>query len=146
RMSDLMNYLTIRRAAPKIPRDLTIAATFHQHSRGVSMHILTRRCVLFLLCLLITSASTRAQNNPESTLEKYKQGHSKHGEAYDVGPREKPWVMEGLSITHFPITTKNPEVQKWFDQGFTLLHSFWYYEAERAFRWCLKLEPECAMA
>jgi peroxiredoxin len=37
-------------------------------------------------------------------------------------------------------------VQKWFDQGHTLLHSFWFYEAERAFRWCLKLEPENAMA
>jgi hypothetical protein len=34
----------------------------------------------------------------------------------------------------------------WFDQGHTLLHNFWYYEAERAFRWCLKLDPECAMA
>ncbi len=35
-----------------------------------------------------------------------------------------------------------PEVQEWFDQGNTLLHSFWYYEAERSFRWCLKLDPE----
>ena len=34
---------------------------------------------------------------------------------------------------------------EWFDQGVTLLHSFWDYEAERAFRWCLKLEPENAM-
>ena len=31
-----------------------------------------------------------------------------------------------------------------FDRGVTLLHSFWYYEAERAFRWCNKLEPENA--
>ena len=37
-------------------------------------------------------------------------------------------------------------MQRWFDQGHTLLHHFWYYEAERAFRWCLKLEPENAMA
>src|SRR5947209_14749855 len=47
---------------------------------------------------------------------------------------------------HFPITTKVPEVQEWFDQGNTLLHSFWYEEAERSFRWCLKLDPDCAMA
>jgi len=39
-----------------------------------------------------------------------------------------------------------PEVQEWFDQGHTLLHSYWFPEAERAFRWCLKLDPECAMA
>jgi peroxiredoxin/cytochrome c-type biogenesis protein CcmH/NrfG len=109
------------------------------------MHILTRRWVLSLLCLLITQA-TQAQSNSEALQEKYKQGHSKHGEAYDVGPREKPWLMEGLAVTHFPISAKTPEVQKWFDQGITLLHSFWYFEAERAFRWCLKLDPDCAMA
>ena len=75
-----------------------------------------------------------------------KLGHSAHGEAFDTGPRQKPWRMEGIGKTHFAITTSNPEVQMWFDQGHTLLHSFWFYEAERAFRWCLKLDPECAMA
>jgi peroxiredoxin/tetratricopeptide (TPR) repeat protein len=75
-----------------------------------------------------------------------KLGHSSHGEAFDVGPRDKPWVIDGIGVAHFPITTKNPEVQKWFDQGNALLHSFWDYEAERAFRWCLKLEPDNAMA
>ena len=54
--------------------------------------------------------------------------------------------MDGIGKTHFPITTSVPEVQEWFDQGHTLLHSYWFYEAERAFRWCLKLDPECAMA
>jgi peroxiredoxin/cytochrome c-type biogenesis protein CcmH/NrfG len=72
-------------------------------------------------------------------------GHSSHGEAFDEGPRQKPWLMEGIGKTHLPITAANPEVQQWFDQGHTLLHSFWYYEAERAFRWALKLDPECAM-
>src|SRR5262245_66402074 len=81
----------------------------------------------------------------QSIEEKYKQGHSRHGGAFDSGPREKPWKIEGIGRTHFPITTSKPEVQEWFDQGHTLLHSFWYYEAERAFRWSLKLDPECAM-
>ncbi len=75
-----------------------------------------------------------------------KLGHSQHGEAFDTGPREKPWPMTGIGVAHFPITTKNPEVQRWFDQGNALLHSFADYEAERAFRWCLKLEPDNAMA
>ncbi len=76
----------------------------------------------------------------------YLLGHSFHGESFDSGPRQKPWEMAGIGEAHFPITTKNPEVQKWFDQGNALLHSFWFYEAERAFRWCLKLEPDNAMA
>src|SRR6266508_2299352 len=73
-------------------------------------------------------------------------GHSQHGDAFDTGPREKPWPMTGIGEAHFPITTRNPEVQRWFDQGNALLHSFWDYEAERAFRWCLKLEADNAMA
>jgi peroxiredoxin/cytochrome c-type biogenesis protein CcmH/NrfG len=73
-------------------------------------------------------------------------GHSSHGTAFDSGLRQRPWKMEGIGHTHFPITTKVPEVQEWFDQGNTLLHSFWYEEAERSFRWCLKLDPDCAMA
>lgn len=54
--------------------------------------------------------------------------------------------MDGIGEAPFPITAKNPEVQKWFNQGNALLHSFWFEEAERSFRWCLKLDPDCAMA
>lgn len=73
-------------------------------------------------------------------------GHSHFGSAYDEGPRQKPWIMEGIGSTPFPITTSDPEVQVWFDQAITLLHGFWYHEAERSLRWCLKLDPDCAMA
>jgi peroxiredoxin len=72
-------------------------------------------------------------------------GHSPHGEAFDVGPRTRPVEMKDIGVANFPITHKNPETQKWFNQGNALLHSFWDYEAERSFRWCLKLEPENAM-
>ncbi len=73
-------------------------------------------------------------------------GHSTRGHAFDEGPRQKPWKMEGIGAVHFPITTSVPEVQAWFDQGLALLHSFQFYEAERSFRWCVELDPECAMA
>ena len=73
------------------------------------------------------------------------EGHSKHGKAFDSGMRTKPWIMSGIGVAPFPITTKNPEVQKWYDQGNALLQSFWFEEAERAFRWCHKLEPENPM-
>ena len=73
-------------------------------------------------------------------------GHFQHGDAFHTGPRQKPWLMTGIGEAHFPITTKNPEVQRWFDQGNGLPHSFGDYDAERAFRWCLKLEPGNAIA
>ncbi|MCI0387996.1 MAG: redoxin domain-containing protein [Acidobacteria bacterium] len=108
--------------------------------------ILPLSIFVLLLCAPVSSPAQTENDQKLSPEEKYKKGHSAHGEAFDVGPREKPWPMDGLTITPFPITTKNAEAQKWFDQGVTLLHSFWFYEAERAFRWCLKLDPDCAMA
>jgi peroxiredoxin len=77
---------------------------------------------------------------------KYRQGHSHMGEGFNEGPRQKPWEIPGTGTVSFPITHKNAETQKWFNQGVVLLHSFWYYEAERSFRWCLQLEPDNAMA
>ena len=54
--------------------------------------------------------------------------------ALRIDDHEVRAAMEGIGRAHFPITTKSLDVQKWFDQGVTLLHSFWDYEAERAFR------------
>jgi len=93
------------------------------------------------LLLFLFSLATFAQ----STAEKIKQGHSHYGKAFDEGPRSRPVEIEPIGSAPFLITTKNPEVQKWFNQGNTLLHSFWDYEAERSFRWALKLEPDNAM-
>ena len=90
---------------------------------------------LFLACILLSSFALADDD-----------GHSKHGTAFDSGMRTKPWKMEGIGDTPFPITSKNKEVQQWFNQGIELLQSFWFEEAERSFRWCLKLDPECAMA
>ncbi len=96
---------------------------------------------------LLTAPSLADERGRTMNTAKYaRMGHSEHGEAFDEGPRQRPWKVEGIGKTHFPITTSVPEVQEWFDQGHTLLHSYWFPEAERAFRWCLKLDPECAMA
>ncbi len=73
-------------------------------------------------------------------------GLSRLGEPFDQGPRLKPWRMDGLAKVGFPITTSDPEAQEWFNQGVALLHVYFYNEAERAFRWVLNLDPDCAMA
>jgi peroxiredoxin len=97
----------------------------------------THKSALALLLLLFSANPLLSDDEP---------GHSSHGAAFDSGLRQRPWKMEGIGHTHFPITTAVPEVQEWFDQGNTLLHSFWFEEAERTFRWCLKLDTNCAMA
>lgn len=75
-----------------------------------------------------------------------KAGHSMHGEAFNEGPRQKPYLMAGMANVHFPITTSSREAQAYFDQGMSQLHGFWYFEAERSFRQVARLDPECAMA
>jgi tetratricopeptide (TPR) repeat protein len=44
-----------------------------------------------------------------------------------------------------PITTRNPEAQKFFDQGLTLLYGFNHDEAARYFRRAVELDPDAAM-
>jgi peroxiredoxin len=73
-------------------------------------------------------------------------GHSLHGEAFNQGPRQAAYLMDGMPTIHFPITTKAPLAQKFFQQGIGQLHGFWYFEAERSFRQVAALDTNCAMA
>jgi len=101
----------------------------------------------FVGAALFSSVPAHAQSTRTGTPRRdATTGHSMRGHAFDEGPRQKPSKIEGIGAVHFPVTTTVPEVQEWFDQGIALLHGFWFYEAERSFRWCVKLDPECAMA
>jgi len=55
-------------------------------------------------------------------------------------------LMPGLGQLHHTISTKNPETQRFFDQGLTLVFAFNHEEAARAFRRASELDPQSAMA
>jgi tetratricopeptide (TPR) repeat protein len=55
-------------------------------------------------------------------------------------------LMTGLGQHHHTISTKNPEAQRFFDQGLTLVFAFNHEEAARAFRRASELDPQTAMA
>ncbi|MBL8047491.1 MAG: redoxin domain-containing protein [Chthonomonas sp.] len=93
---------------------------------------------LAVALVVVSSWVAAAQDKPEV-------GHSHLGSAFDSGLRSKPWKFKGLGSAPFPISTKVKEMQSWYNQGNELLHSFWFEEAERTFRWCLKLDRENAM-
>lgn len=57
-----------------------------------------------------------------------------------------PVLMAGLGQHHHAISTKNPEAQRFFDQGLTLVFAFNHEEAVRAFRRASELDPGSAMA
>jgi tetratricopeptide (TPR) repeat protein len=57
-----------------------------------------------------------------------------------------PALMPGVGISHLPITTRSDSAQKYFDQGVSLLHDFWDFEAYRAFKYASQLDTNAAMA
>lgn len=54
-------------------------------------------------------------------------------------------LLDGLGDYSFPVTSRHPEVQRWFDQGLALTYGFNHDAAERAFLKATELDPECAM-
>jgi tetratricopeptide (TPR) repeat protein len=55
-----------------------------------------------------------------------------------------PIKMTGIGNSHITIKA-NPEAQRWFDQGLSLLNDFWDYESAKAFEQAIRTEPNCAM-
>src|SRR5215469_6058528 len=55
-------------------------------------------------------------------------------------------LMPGLGTLHHPVTTSNPEAQKFFDQGLRLIFAFNHEEAINSFRHAAELDPKMAMA
>ncbi len=100
---------------------------------------MNRSLPLLLVACLAPATAARADHDTPA-------GQSLHGEAYNEGPRQQAHLMPGMGNVHFPIATKNPLAQKFFDQGVGQLHGFFYFEAERSFRQVAALDPFCATA
>jgi len=74
------------------------------------------------------------------------QGHDM-GDMQPIDPPEKlpvPVKMTGIGNSHILINA-TPEAQAWFDQGLSLIHDFWDYEAAKAFQQSIRVDPKCAM-
>ncbi|MGQ0429079.1 MAG: hypothetical protein ACT4UQ_04020 [Gammaproteobacteria bacterium] len=54
-------------------------------------------------------------------------------------------LLEGLGDHSMPVTSSDPEVQRWFDQGLALTYGFNHDAAERSFLKAAQLDPDCAM-
>src|SRR5438445_13768627 len=61
-------------------------------------------------------------------------------------PAGKATLMDGLSSHHHPVSTKNADAQKFFDQGLRLIYAFNHDEAKRSFERAAELDPHLAMA
>jgi tetratricopeptide (TPR) repeat protein len=63
----------------------------------------------------------------------------------DQGHHHEDLTAAQLGTVAFPVSCA-PEVQKPFERGVALLHSFWYEEAEKEFQLIATDNPRCAMA
>jgi len=108
--------------APERPRSITLTTGSHRHRLAFgeeSMKFTSLLLMSLLGCGMLVAAD-----------------ESQHHE--DLMP-------EHLGTVHFPVSCSAP-VQKPFERGIALLHSFWYEEAEKQFNQIAKDDPKCAMA
>jgi tetratricopeptide (TPR) repeat protein len=100
-------------------------------------------------CFFLLPALALAQTPPGEMMPGMGQmGHMMHPmPAAYAGQADKPGAptFKGLGDHHHPISTKNPETQRYFDQGVNLLFGFNHAEAIRSFREAARLDPDCAM-
>ncbi|HUR37826.1 MAG TPA: hypothetical protein VM009_08415 [Terriglobales bacterium] len=72
---------------------------------------------------------------------------AQHQQHAPKGAKPVPVAMyTGLGPIHHPVSTSNPQAQKYFDQGLALLYGFNHDEAAKAFQQSAKLDPNLAMA
>src|SRR5436309_8209119 len=86
-----------------------------------------RYWVLALLTLLLCGALSA-------------QDHANHAQSRPVT------MVSGLGDLHHPVSTSNPEAQKFFDQGLRYIYAFNHDEAARSFQHAAELDPKMAMA
>ncbi|MCC2672163.1 MAG: hypothetical protein K0Q72_4635, partial [Armatimonadetes bacterium] len=61
-------------------------------------------------------------------------------------PAARPRLATGLGTVVFPVTTRSPRAQQFFNQGMNRWFGFNFPEAEASFREAARLDPRCAMA
>src|SRR5437588_867199 len=67
-------------------------------------------------------------------------------EHHPTGNKDEATLVAGMGTLHHPISTKNAEAQKFFDQGLSYVYAFNHDEAVRSFKRAADLDPDLAMA
>jgi tetratricopeptide (TPR) repeat protein len=73
-------------------------------------------------------------------------GFGQHSHTPEANASGAAPLLSGLGHLHHAVTTSNPEAQRYFDQGLTLIYAFNHDEAARSFRYAAVIDPKCALA
>ena len=82
-----------------------------------------------VLCFVVLLVPATAQDH-----------HAAHAQSHPVT------LVSGLGDLHHPVSTRNPEAQKFFDQGLRFIYAFNHDEAARSFQHAAELDPKLGMA
>ncbi len=88
------------------------------------------KTVVIIACLLLISTTIVAQ----------------HTDMQMKSGDQPATLMSGIGSIHHPVSTKNAEAQRFFDQGLAFVYAFNHDEAIRSFKRAAELDPQMAMA
>ncbi len=118
--------------------------------RFVVLNVSTLLLGILFLAQVIDDRSSRVfaeekESGGEEKSDVAQPGHSFHAEAFNEGPRQAAYLMQGMGNVHWKTSTASSMAQRFFDQGLGQLHGFWYFEAERSFRQAASIDPDRAI-
>jgi tetratricopeptide (TPR) repeat protein len=108
---------------------------------GQKSHLL---CSLATLAVVAASPS-QAGNTMSHCVVADAGSQLQQAEAMKAYSEAEPPLWSTLGSLSYPIITKSPQAQQYFDQGLRLSFGFNHAEAQRAFRKAQHLDPDCAM-
>lgn len=98
--------------------------------------------LLGFLALLCAGSGAALADPPVPTTHSDMHGGMNHS---DMTAPKTPQIMPGYGNGGFPITTKVPRAQAFFDNGMQLAHAFAHKAAINAMTEAVRLDPACAM-
>jgi tetratricopeptide (TPR) repeat protein len=109
---------------------------------GRENHLL---CGLTTLALVVAANPSQAGNTMSHCVVADAGSQPQQAEAMKAYSEAEPPLWTSLGSLSYPITTKSPKAQQYFDQGLKLSFGFNHAEAQRAFRKAQRFDPDCAM-
>ena len=98
-----------------------------------------------LAAALLSLAACGRQEPAEPVSEETPPAETEANRELELTRRAGAPLFDGMGDHHHPITTSDPDVQRYFDQGLIIDFAFNHAESARSFRAAQRLDAQCAM-
>lgn len=108
--------------------------------------------LLFILTITLFPLATFSQHEHHKTNDSSSESHNhlahmmaSRAEVIYVHNLPPPTLMKGIGNSSLKIETDSPKTQAYFNQGISLLHDFWDFEAYRSFKEAIRNDSTAIM-